>query len=622
MNPLLRLVKCLWNTINFIRDLIMNIFFVFFILCLAVMISLFSGKKESLSLNGAQGALLLNLDGYLADNQESSPGWENTFRELNNERIAHKISTFDVLYALRQAAQDERIQGLVLDLNYFDGADLPALTSIGNALNAFKLTGKPVIAYAKNYSQGQYLLASYADEIYLNPIGEVTISGLRQETLYFKELLDRLAVTSHVFRVGTYKSAVEPFLRSDMSPDARENMQRWLEPMWRDYVAIIAQNRQISTQQVLPSAKRYLMELNALKGDGTAYTMQRKLVTGLATEADFDRKMTALFGKNEAGRAKLFAFEDYLAALPDRMEWTSAPNKIAVVNVEGTIVDGESDESSAGGDTIAGLLREAYQDDAVKAVVLRVNSPGGSAFASELIRQEIDHLQAAGKPVVVSMGAMAASGGYWIAATSDYIVADKNTITGSIGIFALLPTFENSIKKLGMNADGVSTTDLAEGSAFSPLSQEMSDIYQLQIEHGYDRFLDLVAQGRNLDKKQVDKIAQGQVWLGSDAYKYKLVDELGDFTSAVKKAEELVNLQRVGEQIDEFSVEWLTEDESGFIGKLWRNMNRNGGAWLAQFVLRQLGLPAQSWQSEFIPLSKFNDPKGQYLYCLTCGAVK
>ena len=173
-----------------------------------------------------------------------------------------------------------------------------------------------------------------------------------------------------------------------------------------------------------------------------------------------------------------------------------------------------------------------------------------------------------------------------------------------------------------MNADGVSTTDLAEGSAFSPLSQEMSDIYQLQIEHGYDRFLDLVAQGRNLDKKQVDKIAQGQVWLGSDAYKYKLVDELGDFTSAVKKAEELVNLQRVGEQIDEFSVEWLTEDESGFIGKLWRNMNRNGGAWLAQFVLRQLGLPAQSWQSEFIPLSKFNDPKGQYLYCLTCGAVK
>ena len=255
----------------------------------------------------------------------------------------------------------------------------------------------------------------------------------------------------------------------------------------------------------------------------------------------------------------------------------------------------------------------------MKGVILRVNSPGGSAFASELIRQEIANLQKAGKPVVVSMGAMAASGGYWISATADYIIADPNTITGSIGIFAMLPTFENAINKIGVNADGVSTGDLAEMSVFSPLSKNMQDIYQLEIEHGYDQFLTLVGRGRQMSKAAVDKIAQGQVWRGTDAFKHNLADELGDFDRAVEKIGELINVYR-DTVIENFSVEWMTEDDGSLIGKLYRDLKQSGQSLLATWF--DLPKPIRQIKEGLNRLNKFNDPKGQYLYCLNCGTVR
>ncbi|EGT80965.1 putative peptidase S49, protease IV [Haemophilus haemolyticus M19107] len=334
---------------------------------------------------------------------------------------------------------------------------------------------------------------------------------------------------------------------------------------------------------------------------------------------DLDKKLTALFGKGSDGKANLIELDDYLTQLPDRLEHYNVPNKIAVVNVEGTIVDGESDEENAGGDTIARILRKAYDDNSVKAVVLRVNSPGGSAFASEIIRQETENLQKIGKPVIVSMGAMAASGGYWISSIADYIIADANTITGSIGIFAMFPTFENSIKKIGVNADGVSTTELANTSAFSPLVKPVQDIYQTEIEHGYDRFLEIVSKGRQLSKTQVDKLAQGQVWLGSDAFQNGLVDEIGSFNEAVNKAEQLVN-QRQDTAVQDFSVEWFTDDNVSLISTLLRDTKKGA----QEQLVKWLGLPdpIQKLQKELNVLTKFNDPKGQYLYCLNCGKVK
>ncbi|PRJ59409.1 signal peptide peptidase SppA [Haemophilus influenzae] len=613
-----RVLKFCWKALCFIRDLVMNVVFLGFVFLLIAIIGFSSGGKKSTTLTG-EGALLLNLDGYLADNRDETLRWQDALSELNGERVPRKISTFDVVFAIQQAEDDPKIKGLVLDLNYFEGADLPALDFIGGAISHFKDSGKPVIAYSDNYSQGQYYLASFADEIYLNSIGKVDIHGLSQENLYFKEMLDKLAVTPHIFRVGTYKSAVEPFLRNDMSAEAKANMQRWLGEMWNNYVLSVSENRKIKKDNVLPNAKQYLSDLKALKGNSTAYAQQRGLVTDVVTRLDLDKKLTALFGKGSDGKANLIEFDDYLTQLPDRLEHYNVPNKIAVVNVEGAIIYGESDDENSGGDTIARILRKAYDDNSVKAVVLRVNSPGGSAFASEIIRQETENLQKIGKPVIVSMGAMAASGGYWISSTADYIIADANTITGSIGIFAMFPTFENSIKKIGVNADGISTTELANTSAFSPLAKPVQDIYQTEIEHGYDRFLEIVSKGRQLSKTQVDKLAQGQVWLGSDAFQNGLVDEIGSFNEAVNKAEQLVN-QRQDTAVQDFSVEWFTDDNVSLISTLLRDTKKGA----QEQLVKWLGLPPpiQKLQKELNVLTKFNDPKGQYLYCLNCGMVK
>ena len=615
-----RVLKLCWKALCFIRDLVMNVVFLGFVLLLMAIISFSSGGKKFTTLT-EEGGLLLNLDGYLADNRDDTLRWQDALSELNGEYVPRKISTFDVVSAIEYAQQDPQIKGLVLDLNHFEGADLPALDFIGATINRFKESGKPVIAYADNYTQGQYYLASFANEIYLNTIGSVDIHGLSQENLYFKEMLDKLAVTPHIFRVGTYKSAVEPFMRNDMSVEAKTNMQRWLNLMWNHYTSMVSENRHIKSSDLLPAAKQYLAELKTLKGDSTRYAQKRGLVTHLTTRFDLEKKLTALFGKNADGEANLVAFDDYLTQFPDRLTpQDNSPNKIAVVNVEGTIIDGESDEENVGGDTIARLLRKAYDDKAVKAVILRVNSPGGSAFASEIIRQEAENLQKIGKPVIVSMGAMAASGGYWISSTSDYIIADANTITGSIGIFAMFPTFENSIKKIGMNADGVSTTELANTSTFSPLAKPVQDIYQTEIEHGYDRFLEIVSKGRQISKTQVDKLAQGQVWLGSDAFQNGLVDEIGSFNEAINKAEQLVN-QRQEKAMESFSVEWLIDDDSNsFVKTLLHDTKKTTQRAFASWI----GIPApiQKLQKELNVLTKFNDPKGQYLYCLNCGSVK
>ena len=626
MQAILTFLKYCWRGLNFIRDCVMNLVFLLFVLLLGAILSLSSYMDgEKVELVGEQGALLLNLDGYLADNRDSQPEWERALQELDNQHVPGKISTFDVVYAIEQAANDERIKGLVLDLNYFEGADIPALEYVGESLKNFKKTEKPVIAFSDNYTQAQYLLASYADEIYLNPRGSVFIQGLAAQNLYFKEMLDKLEVTPHVFRVGTYKSAVEPFLRNDMSPEARRNLQQWLSGMWTNYKDIIATNRKIDQNSVLPDAKTFLKELKALKGDSTAYVEKRKLVTQLASRSELDKKLIELFGSNKDDEPKLLSFNRYLKALPDRMLSEDSEHKIAVVNVEGVIVDGESYQDEVGGNTVSRLLSEANADKDVKAVVLRVNSPGGSAFASEVIRQEVDALQKAGKPVVVSMGSMAASGGYWISSTADYIVADKNTITGSIGIFALFPTFEKTVKKWGISSDGVATSELSDLSLLRPLSSELNDVFQMEIEYGYDEFLSVVSKGRKLSKEEVDKIAQGQVWLGQDAYKNKLVDELGNFDTALNKAIELANAKLADDQkTDDYSVEWFVEEDDSTLNKLMSGLRGSVKSLVKSTVDETIGLPKEAAQikQNLGVLTKFNDPKGQYLYCLNCGRIR
>ncbi|POY45097.1 signal peptide peptidase SppA [Avibacterium gallinarum] len=621
MKSLMKLGSMLWRGLNFVRNVVMNLVFLVFVLFLFTVVSLLTNanKETQAPLSADEGALLLNLDGYLADNREEIHSLQDLLKEVDSQYVPRQISTFDLVYSIRSAVNDPRIKGLVLDLNRFEGADLPAIKYVGKAINQFKQSGKPVIAYADSYTQKQYVLASYADEIYLNPIGAVEIQGLALENLYYKDLLDKLKITPHIFRVGTYKSAVEPFLRNDMSAEARANMQRWLSTMWTDYKTLIATNRQIPVDNVLPEAEQYFANLKALNGDLTAYAQQQKFVTQLADRFTLEQKLTALFGKNAEGKAKLLPFDRYLADLPDRIEG-EGKTRIAVVNVEGAIIDGETDDNGVGGDTIATLLRQAYEDEKIKAVILRVNSPGGSAFASEIIRQEIVHLQQAGKPVVVSMGAMAASGGYWISSTADYILADADTITGSIGIFAMFPTFEKAVAEIGVNADGVATSPLSQQSSFGGISKVKSDLYQLEIEHGYDKFLSLVSKGRQLAKTDVDKIAQGQVWLGSEALQNKLVDELGDFDRAVEKAKELAKAKQGEQSAEEFSVEWLIERNDSMLDALVKSFGK--GTQQQLFSALGLAKPFNEVKQQLNQLSQFNDPKGQYLYCINCGTLR
>ena len=291
MKFIFSIFKYIWRTLNFIRDLVMNIVFLIFVLVLLSVIGIMLGadKQNKVALNGDQGALFLNLDGYLADNRDEQSGLKNLLKELDDQNIPQQYSTFDVVYAIDSASQDDRIRGLVLDLNLFQGGDLPALEYVGGAIENFKESGKQVIAYADNYSQAQYFLASYADEIYMNPIGAVFIEGFVQENLYYKDMLDKLEVNPHVFRVGTYKSAVEPYLRNDMSDEAKANLQRWLNVMWNSYKQSVAENRDIKQSAVAPDAHTYLTELKALKGDTTAYVKQRKLVTGVMDRFEIGR---------------------------------------------------------------------------------------------------------------------------------------------------------------------------------------------------------------------------------------------------------------------------------------------------------------------------------------------
>ncbi|TCK01659.1 protease-4 [Volucribacter psittacicida] len=618
MKFILSIIKFCWKTLNLIRDCVMNLIFLLFVVVFFSVIGILSQfNKDPEPLIGEQGALVLNIEGYLADNREQD-SWQNLLKAANNQAVPRQYSIFDLSYAIQQASQDERIKGLVLDLSYFEGGDLPAINYLGETIKAFKQQNKPVIAVADYYGQSQYLLASYADKIYMNKAGQVDIHGFAMQNLYFKSLLDKLEVTPHVFRVGTYKSAVEPFLRDNMSEEARKNTTQWLTQMWQSYQHKVAENRHIDIKEVLPEPKRFIAELTALKGDLTAYSVKRQLISQLVTPFEFQQEMVKLFGYGANESYQHIDYDRYLQSLPDPFV-ANSEQKIAVVNVEGAIIDGESDESSVGGDTIARLLRQAREDSDIKAVILRVNSPGGSAFASEIIRQGVDDLQNAGKPVVVSMGAMAASGGYWIASTSDYIIADPNTLTGSIGIFAMFPTFENSIKKIGVYGDEVAVSPLSQGSLITPLSDEVKDVIQLNIENGYDKFLSLVSQGRGLSKEEVDKLAQGQVWLGTDAYRYKLVDELGTFYQAILKAVELVREKHPNEEQEALSLEWLVE-EQGLFDKLFKDVDRHIKTHIGQAIFEFVGIKPSYIQPIKSPLglSQFNDPKGQYLYCLNC----
>lgn len=619
---MLAFLKGIYRVFRCIREATVSLFFILFVLAFLAFTSLLSSQTESEKALSVfqKGALKLSLDGYLADNHDELGELHYLLQtELSGRAEPRKISTFDVASAIYHAKDDERITGIVLDLSYFEGGDTPSIQFIGEALKRFKKSGKPVIAAGDLFSQKQYHLASFADEIYLNKAGMVELVGLNYSNFYFKSLFEKIEAVPHVFRVGTYKSAVEPFLRDDMSPEARENAARWLNGLWVNIRDDIAKNRGVSADKLLPESNVYLEKFRQAKGDDAQFALQQGWVNETLNVAEIQKKLVDRFGKDAENGYRHIDYFDYVTTLPDRFNVTEK-EKIAVINVEGEIVWGQGDTESAGSDEIVEMIRQAHRDEAVLGVILRVNSPGGSAVGSELIRQALEELQNSGKPVVVSMGGMAASGGYWISATADHIVAAPTTLTGSIGIFGLAMSFEKTAKKLGISEDGIATSDLAEQSGLKPLNKARSELLQLSIENGYEKFIELVAKGRKMSKAEVDKLAQGQVWLGETAFEKGLIDQLGDFSDAYRALKERINQQRKQHNLPELShlrTQWMSTEPVGLFGMLGDfglKVKLDMLLPFSQPVAKQLATQAD-W------LSKFNDPKQLYLYCLNCGKI-
>ncbi|EHV3973215.1 signal peptide peptidase SppA [Salmonella enterica] len=606
--------KWTWRVLNFVREMVLNLFFIFLVLVgVGIWMQIGNGSNSEQT---ARGALLLDISGVIVDKPSTNHRLGALGRQLfgaSSDRLQEN-SLFDIVNAIRQAKDDRNITGIVLDLKNFTGADQPSMRYIGKALREFRDSGKPVFAVGENYSQGQYYLASFANKIWLSPQGQVDLHGFATNGLYYKTLLDKLKVSTHVFRVGTYKSAVEPFIRDDMSPAAREADSRWIGELWQNYLHTVSANRQISPQQLFPGAQAIIDGLTSVGGDTAKYALDHKLVDALASSADVEKALTKQFGWSKTeNNYRAISYYDYSLKTP-----ADTGGTIAVIFANGAIMDGEETPGNVGGDTTASQIRDARLDPKVKAIVLRVNSPGGSVNASEVIRAELAAARAAGKPVVVSMGGMAASGGYWISTPANYIVASPSTLTGSIGIFGVINTVENSLSSIGVHSDGVSTSPLADISMTKALSPEVQQMMQLSIEYGYKRFITLVADARKRTLEQIDKIAQGHVWTGEDAKANGLVDSLGDFDDAVAKAAELAKLKQW--HLDYY------QDEPTVLDMVMDSMTGSVRAMLPETIQAMLPAPlvsaANTVKAEGDKLAAFNDPQNRYAFCLTCANVR
>ncbi|EIL9268010.1 signal peptide peptidase SppA [Salmonella enterica] len=606
--------KWTWRVLNFVREMVLNLFFIFLVLVgVGIWMQIGNGSNSEQT---ARGALLLDISGVIVDKPSTNHRLGALGRQLfgaSSDRLQEN-SLFDIVNAIRQAKDDRNITGIVLDLKNFTGADQPSMRYIGKALREFRDSGKPVFAVGENYSQGQYYLASFANKIWLSPQGQVDLHGFATNGLYYKTLLDKLKVSTHVFRVGTYKSAVEPFIRDDMSPAAREADSRWIGELWQNYLHTVSANRQISPQQLFPGAQAIIDGLTSVGGDTAKYALDHKLVDALASSADVEKALTKQFGWSKTeNNYRAISYYDYSLKTP-----ADTGGTIAVIFANGAIMDGEETPGNVGGDTTASQIRDARLDPKVKAIVLRVNSPSGSVNASEVIRAELAAARAAGKPVVVSMGGMAASGGYWISTPANYIVASPSTLTGSIGIFGVINTVENSLSSIGVHSDGVSTSPLADISMTKALSPEVQQMMQLSIEYGYKRFITLVADARKRTPEQIDKIAQGHVWTGEDAKANGLVDSLGDFDDAVAKAAELAKLKQW--HLDYY------QDEPTVLDMVMDSMTGSVRAMLPETIQAMLPAPlvsaANTVKAEGDKLAAFNDPQNRYAFCLTCANVR
>ncbi|EIA1622450.1 signal peptide peptidase SppA [Vibrio parahaemolyticus] len=601
--------KGIWKSITFIRLALANLIF---LLMIAVFYFAFTYTGEGRPVIEKESALVMNLSGPIVEQRRYVNPMDSVAGSLLGNEMPKENVLFDIVDTIRYAKDDAKVSGLVLALRDLPETNLTKLRYIAKALNEFKASGKPVYAVGDFYNQSQYYLASYADKVYMAPDGGVLIKGYSAYSMYYKTLLEKLDVSTHVFRVGTYKSAIEPFIRDDMSDAAKESATRWVTQLWSAFVDDVTTNRNINAKVLNPTMEELLTEMKSVDGDLAQLAVKMGLVDELATRQDIRTLFAKEFGSDGKDSYNAISYYDYLATI--RPDYTLANHDIAVVVASGAIMDGQQPRGTVGGDTVASLLRQARNDEKVKAVVLRVDSPGGSAFASEVIRNEVEALKKAGKPVVVSMSSLAASGGYWISMSADKIVAQPTTLTGSIGIFSVITTFEKGFSKLGINTDGVGTSPFSGDGITTGLSEGASQAFQLGIEHGYKRFISLVGSNRDMTVEEVDKVAQGRVWTGQDALSFGLVDQMGDFDDAVELAAKLAN-------VTDYGIYWVEEPLSPtelFLQEFMNQVKVSLGVDATSLLPKSLQPVAQQFEQDASLLQSFNDPKGRYAFCLNC----
>ena len=601
------LIRGFWQGLSVCRVIIGNL--VFLALIILFLSFFFYGDKQDIP---DEAALILSPQGDIVIQKTETILSSRLMGEASREETLLK----DIIDVIDHAKDDQRVKALVLDLQDMGSAASSKLADIGQALLRFKTGGKPIYASADYYGQQQYYLAAHADHLYLHPMGGVALTGFGIYRNYFKSALEKLMIQFHVFRVGTYKSALEPFLRDDMSEYAKEANLSWLSVLWDTYAGTIAELRGLPPEAVDDYINNVSENLSLVKGDTAQLALDHGLVDALKTRDEVREELIALVGEDEDEMTiNKIQFDDYLAAIkPQQKQTRDDTAKVGVIVAKGIILDGVQPAGKIGGDTLTDLIRQARLDDEVKALVLQIDSPGGSALASELIRRELELTRQSGKPVIASMSSIAASGGYWIASPADEIWAAPTTITGSIGIYSAFATLEKSLDYLGIHNDGVGTTRVADAfDTARPLNPIIADSMEQVIQHNYRRFIKTVSEGRNLTLQDVEKIAQGRVWSGKTAKELGLVDQFGNLQDAVQSAANMVNLK-------DYDVIYIEQPQTAR-EKLIKQLN-HFLAGIANNTLGSVAHPAVRFFKKLGPeleaIIELNDPQGVYAYCLVC----
>ncbi len=546
-----RILGALWRGVDATRRIVINLVFVLVAILILGAWFASGGRPKVLE----DTALVLELKGELVEEFTGSAREAEFAEALGGE--ARQTQVRDAVAVINAAAVDPKITRLVLVLDDMGHAGLAKLREVGSAIDRFKAKGKQVVAWSANYSQGQYLLASHASEIYLHPMGAVGITGFGGYNSYFHDALEKLGVTVNVFRAGKYKSAVEPLTNNAPSKEALEEDAFWLGDAWDGYTAEVERERHLSAGAIAALITDLPARMVATGGDTARFALDEKLVDGLKTR-DQLRAMLIERGKpdTEHKTFRQISFEDYRATID---ETGDRSREVGIIVAEGNISDGDEPQGSIGGRSTSELIRKAREDSAIKALVLRVDSPGGTPFGSELIRRELELTRQAGKPVVVSMSDLAASGGYWISTSADSVIADPATITGSIGVFGLFPTAERGLEKLGIHSGGTTTTWLAGAEDLRrPMDPRLAAVMQSTIGFAYKGFIERVSQSRHMTPEQVQDIAQGRVWTGRQAKERGLVDDLGNLDAAVRAAAGLAKLA------EGYRIEYIEAEPKGW----------------------------------------------------------